>query len=203
MMGLSAVDFTPPKAPTFDKFMNSVSRKIERSLGDFDRSHQNSLSKRQVQYITKSVYQRLDLAIAKATEGNAILNIMLHGSPEEVESLQLEEVEPSYFLDIAEKVEVGIKRLKYAFFVASASPAWLPHLATLKHLESRSLQAFGEYAQVTKEIGRLLPHFLESSCSVDFNIEDINNSLSEEVVEHPGWVSSGEDFAKWIRGIKA
>lgn len=202
-MGLSAVAFTPPKAPTLDKFMNSVSRKIERSLGDFDRSHKDSLSKKDVQHITKSVYQRLDLAIAKTTEGNAILNIMLHGSAEEVESLHLEDVEPSHFLEIAEKLDIGIKRLKYTFFVASASPIWLPHLATLKHLESRSLKAFGEYAQLTRELGMLLPHFLESEGAVDFDENVISDSLSEPVVEHPNWVNSGEDFAKWIKGMKS
>ena len=203
MMGLSAVAFTPPKAPTLDKFMNSVSRKIERSLGDFDRSHQNSLSKKDVKHITKSVYQRLDLAIAKTTEGNAILNVMLHGSPEEVDSLRLEEVEPSYFLEIADKLDVGIKRLKYTFFLASASPIWLPHLAALKHLESRSLKVFGEYAQLTRELGMLLPNFLESDCSIAFDANKINNSLVEPVIEHPEWVNSGEDFAKWIKGMKS
>lgn len=203
MMGLSAVAFTPPKAPTFDKFMDSVSRKIERSLGDFDRSHQGTLSKKEVQYITKSVYQRLDLAIAKTTEGNAIINVMLHGSAEEIEKLQLEDVEPTYFIEVANKVDVGIKRLKYAFFVASTSPIWSPHLATLKHLESRSLKAFGEYALVAREIGTLLPNFLESDYSVDFDIDSVKKSLSDPVIEHPEWVKSGEDFAQWIKGMKS
>ncbi|UXP24996.1 hypothetical protein N8O08_05200 [Enterobacter sp. 155105] len=203
MIGLSAaLAFTPPKAPTVDKFMESFSRKIERSFGELDRAQEDSLTKKQVREITRMVYQRIDLAATKAEEGNAYLQVLLHGSAEEMLELRIEETKPEDLREIAEKLDIGVKRLKYAFFIASTSPAWRPHMATLKHLESKTLKAFGDYHSAVKGLADTLPYFLESNCPVDFDLEKIDNALSEPMVEHPSWVNTGEDFAKWIKGMK-
>lgn len=204
MIGLSAaLAFTPPKAPTVDKFMESFSRKIERSFGEFDRTNQGSLSKKQVRDITKMVYQRTDLASAKADEGNAIISVMRHGSAEEIAELKIEEIEPEQLLEVADKLRIGLKRLKYAFFVASTSQVWQPHMATLKHLEIKTIKSFSEYYQAVVEIADLLPNFIELDYSIDFDMEKIDKALAEPVVEHPSWVDSGEDFVKWVKGMKA
>lgn len=203
MIGLSAaLAFTPPKAPTVDKFIESFSRKIERSFGELDRAHADSLSKKQVREITRMVYQRTDLATSKAEEGNAYLQVLLHGSAEEMLELKIDDVEPRELMEIAEKLDIGIKRLKYAFFMAATSPVWQPHMATLKHLESKTIKAFSDYHRAVKGLADTLPHFLESNYPVDFDIEKIDSALSEPMIEHPSWVSTGDDFAKWIKGMK-
>lgn len=203
MIGLSAaLAFNPPSAPTVDKAMESFSRKIERSFGDLDRANSASLSKKQVQEITKMVYQRTDLADSKALEGNEYINTLLHGSPEEIQAIWGDGADPSDLQAIADKLDIGIKRLKYAFFLASTSPAWTPHMATLKHLESRTLKSFSDYFFAVKQLAELLPHYIESAEPVSFDIDKINKALSEPMTEQPAWVNSGEDFAKWIKGMK-
>ncbi|KNA28280.1 hypothetical protein G5574_03630 [Pantoea stewartii] len=203
MIGLSAaLAFTPPNAPAVDKFMESFSRKIERSFGEFDRAHSESLSKKQVRDIMKMAYQRIDLAASKAEEGNAYLQILLHGSAEEMQELRIDDVDQEQLIDIAQRLNVGIKRLKYAFFMASASPAWRPHMATLKHLEIKTLKAFSDYYNAVKGLTEILPNFIESDYPVGIQIDKIENALSEPMVEHPSWVNSGDDFVKWIKGMK-
>lgn len=203
MIGLSvALAFNPPNAPTVDKVMESFSRKIERSFGDFDRATNDSLSKKQVQEITKMVYQRTDLADSKAREGNEIINTLLHGSRDEIKAIWGDGADPRDLQDIADKLEIGIKRLRYSFFQASTSPAWKPHMTTLKHLESRTIKSFSAYLYAVKELVELLPHYIESTVPVSFDIEDIDKALSEPMTEQPAWVNSGEDFAKWIKGMK-
>lgn len=203
MIGLSAaLAFNPPNAPAVDKVIESFSRKIERSFDEFDRENKGSLSKKQVRDITKIVYQRTDLAASKAAEGNEYIDILLNGSAEDIKAIWGEGTDPDQLMEIANKLEIGIRRLKYAFFLASTSTAWVPHMATLKHLESRTLSSFGDYFEAVKALAELLPHYIESGDTVSFDLEKIDSALSEPMTEQPSWVNNGEDFAKWIKGMK-
>lgn len=203
MIGLSAIAFAPPEPPKVNRAITSVSQRIERTFADLDRSDSESLSKKTVKEIMSMVYKRTDLARKQVDEGSAMINIMLHGTEEEVMSLKLDEVKVPDILRIADYVDVGVKRLKYAFFVASTAPAWRPHMATLKHLESRAIGSFSEYAKVTRELAELIPHFTSYENSIDIDIEEIQSALHEPSIEHPEWVQDGDDFVKWLNGFKA
>ncbi|MEQ4693443.1 hypothetical protein [Providencia manganoxydans] len=203
MIGLSAVAFSPSEPPKIDKAITSVSQKIERTLSDFDRSTTESLNKKEVKIIMELVYKRTDLARAKTDEANAMINILLHGTEDEINSLQLDDVRAPDILSVADKIEVGVQRLKYAFFIAATSPAWHPHMATLKHLESRAISSFSEYALAMRKIGELISHFLPEQDDIAFDLSEVELSLHEDAIEQPEWVKDGDDFVKWLSQIKA
>lgn len=203
MIGLSAMAFSQIEPPKIDKVITSVSQKIERTFSDLDRSTPDSLTKKEVKAIMDLVYKRTDLARLKVDEGSAIINVLLHGSEEEIDSLQMDEVQAETILAIADKIEVGVNRLKYAFFMAATTPAWRPHMATLKHLESRAISSFSEYGYVTRRIGELMPHFQHTDNKIGFDLSEAELALHEDSIEQPEWVKSSDDFVKWLGQIKA
>lgn len=201
MIGLSALAFTPPELPKTRDEISSVSQKIERTISECDRSTETSLKKKEVKAIQEIIYAVTDKMSKKNNEGNAILTTLLYGTASEIESLGMDDVIADEVLSTVEQINNGISRLKYAFFVASTSPAWAPHMATLKHLEKRTIDVYTEYAELVSEISDIAQEFMSDS-DFSYDLDSAQSSLKSETVAHPDWVKDGDDFVNWINQLQ-
>ncbi|EKN4745602.1 hypothetical protein ACLMPM_03640 [Yersinia enterocolitica] len=203
MIGIEALAFTKPDLEKVQGIFLEVSHTIERPLNDFDRSHSRSITKKQVSTAIKKTDSIIDQVNEKIAEGKSMILALRSGKENDIKSLELQDNSAELLLSLVTELTVGNRRLLYTFFKAEADNSWSPHIAHLRYMKTKSLQAFEEYKKVTTELARLAGLYLiKNGEDFSFDLSAISKSIDSEDVEHPDWVKSSDDFVDWIQSMK-
>ncbi|CNI22027.1 hypothetical protein [Yersinia bercovieri] len=203
MIGIEALAFTNPDLEKVQGIFSEVSQTIERPLDNFDRSHSRSITKKQVAIAIKKTDSVIDQVSERIAEAKSMISALRSGKENDIKSLELQDNSAQLLSSLVTELTIGNHRLFYTFFKAEADISWAPHIAHLRYMKTRSLQAFEEYKKVTTELARLTGLYLiKNDEDFSFDLSTISKSIDSENVEHPDWVKSGDDFVDWIQSMK-
>lgn len=200
MLGMSTLAFITPELHKLDEMISGVSSSIERPYNDFEKNHNDTVPKTTVKEVMQRVYNSKDATDKASSEARCLTKVLLHGTEQEIESLQI--VDESVIRSLRERasyIENGAKRIKYAFFIARANRAWLPHIHTLNHLERRLTSSYESYVKSIRELADTAQHFIPTDEGFELDTNELSDSMGSETVTSPSWVKTPEDFIKWAR----
>ncbi|AVT57369.1 MULTISPECIES: hypothetical protein [Pectobacterium] len=160
MLGLEAMAIVNQGPDKIESVFNNVSQPIERSLSDFDRSHGNSISKKQASNALKVIYRVMAPVERSCEKYKEFIDILSNGTDEGIAALDIQRSDIDKLNDQINQIDRGITRLLYTFFVAENNKAWLPHLTTLMTMKNHALNTFIEYKKLTMALATLGTQFL-------------------------------------------
>ncbi|HEJ7888697.1 TPA: hypothetical protein SMI07_000691 [Serratia liquefaciens] len=202
MIGFEAAAFISPDLDKVQGIFSEVSHTVERPLDEFDRSHSKSISKKQVRLALSKTDSIIDEVHARVLSGAGMVTTLRHGNDEELQQLELKEGSDHLLEALLSELTTGNNRLAYSFFKAEADPAWGPHMVHLRYIKRKSMQAFGEYKQITEELYHLVSlHLTQSDDNFSIDMAAMSESIESETVSHPDWVKDGDDFVAWINSM--
>ncbi|RRO10653.1 hypothetical protein [Pectobacterium aquaticum] len=160
MLGLEAMAIVNQGPDKIESVFNNVSQPIERSLSDFDRSHGNSISKKQASNALKVIYRVMAPVERSCEKYKEFIDILSNRTDEGIAALGIQRSDIDKLNDQINQIDRGITRLLYTFFVAENNKAWLPHLTTLMTMKNHALNTFIEYKKLTMALATLGTQFL-------------------------------------------
>lgn len=203
MIGIEAMAFNNPNLDKVQGIYSEVSHSIERPLDAFDRSHARSVGKKQAKLAVLKTDQLVDQIYQMVRAGQHMASVLRNGSYDDIQKLELRSNSAEVLGDLVHELTVGNHRLAYTFFKAESDGSWLPHIAHLKYIKIKAMQAFEEYKKVTEELHHLATLYLtEEDEGFSFDMETLSSSIESDTVAHPEWVKTGDDFAGWIKSLK-
>ncbi|MEQ9890361.1 hypothetical protein [Pectobacterium aroidearum] len=175
MLGLEAMAIVNQGPDKIENVFNNVSQPIERSISDFDRSHGNSVSKKQASDALKVIYRVMAPVERCCEKYKEFIDILSNGSDEDIAALDIQRNDIDKLHEQINQIDHGITRLLYTFFVAENNKAWLPHLATLMTMKNHAINTFIEYKKLTMGVATLGAQFLplEYEEAEEFNDEEL------------------------------
>ncbi|MCU1789585.1 hypothetical protein CUU54_12075 [Pectobacterium polaris] len=160
MLGLEAMAIVNQGPDKIESVFNNVSQPIERSISDFDRSHGNSISKKQASDALKVIYRVMAPVERSCDKYKEFIDILSNGTDEDIATLDIQRSDIDKLNDQVNQIDHGITRLLYTFFVAENNKAWLPHLTTLMTMKNHAINTFIEYKKLTMALATLGTQFL-------------------------------------------
>ena len=196
MLGLEAMAIVNHGPDKIENVFNNVSQPIERSISDFDRSHGNSISKKQASDALKVIYRVMTPVERSCEKYKEFIDILSNGTDENIAALGIQRSDIDKLNDQVNQIDHGITRLLYTFFVAENDKAWLPHLTTLITMKNHAINTFIEYKKLTMALATLGTQFLpleyeeaeefsdEELAAFKKSVEDSHKRLG---MEPPAW----------------
>ncbi len=132
-----------------ENVFSDISTSIERSISDFDRSHSGSLSKKQASEALSKIYCVMSPVEEFCKKYITFIDILSNGTEEDISSLNIQHDDVDMLNDQISKLDYGIAKLLYTFFIAENSDAWKPHMSTLTTMKNHSINTFIEYKRLT------------------------------------------------------
>ncbi|QBX66591.1 MULTISPECIES: hypothetical protein [Serratia] len=202
MIGFEAAAFINPDLDKVKGIFSEVSHTVERPLDEFDRSHSKSISKRQVRLAVEKTDSIIDEVHAQVLSGAEMVSTLRNGNEDELQKLELKEGSEHLLEALLSALTTGNNHLAYSFFKAEADPAWGPHIPHLHYIKRKSMQAFGEYKQITEELYHLVTlHLTQSDDNFSIDMAAMSESIESDTIHHPDWVKDGDDFVAWIQSM--
>ncbi|GEM_PF-5764424 len=203
MIGIEALAFFNPDLSQVDGIFAQASQAVERPLVDFDRSNHRSLTKKQVSDAIKKTDIILDSVKKQCAEGNKLILALKSGTQKDIDSIEINEDSAEILKNVVAEITRGNLRMAYTFLSAETHEAWRPHLNALRYIKTRALQTFEDYKKITNELYELVSLYqIKSSEQFSYDIDAISSSIASNTVDHPEWVTSGEDFVNWIESMR-
>ena len=196
MLGLEAMAIVNHGPDKIENVFNNVSQPIERSISDFDRSHGNSISKKQASDALKVIYRVMTPVERSCEKYKEFIDILSNGTDENIAALGIQRSDIDKLNDQVNQINHGITRLLYTFFVAENNKAWLPHLTTLMTMKNHAINTFIEYKKLIMALATLGTQFLpleyeeaeefsdEELAAFKKSVEDSHKRLG---MEPPAW----------------
>ena len=196
MLGLEAMAIVNHGPDKIENVFNNVSQPIERSISDFDRSHGNSIPKKQASDALKVIYRVMTPVERSCEKYKEFIDILSNGTDENIAALGIQRSDIDKLNDQVNQIDHGITRLLYTFFVAENNKAWLPHLTTLITMKNHAINTFIEYKKLTMALATLGTQFLpleyeeaeefsdEELAAFKKSVEDSHKRLG---MEPPAW----------------
>jgi len=196
MIGLSIMAILNQEPEKIENVFTSVSTSLERSISDFDRSHGESVSKKQASDALGKIYALMAPIEENCQKYREFISIMSSGSDEEIAELDIQHDDIEKLHDQISQLDRGISRLLYAYFVAESNKAWKPHFSTLMSMKRHTIETFLEYKRLTMGVATLGAQYLplsydeaeefseEELASFKKSVEDNHNRLG---MEPPEW----------------
>lgn len=203
MIGIEALAFFSPDLDKVDGIFRKASQAVERPLDDFDRSHHCSLTKKQVLDAIKKTDAIVDSVRLQCVEGSKMILALKSGTEADIESLQIKENSAENLRSRVAEISLGNKRMLYTFFKAEMHEAWAPHIMHLRYMKTKALQSFEDYQKITTELCELVALYqTQSSDEFSYDLNVMSQSIQSKSVNHPDWVTTGEEFANWIESMR-
>ncbi|KHN55387.1 hypothetical protein [Pectobacterium fontis] len=196
MLGLEAMAIVNQGMEKIDNVFKNVSLPIERSISDFDRSHRNSISKKQASNALKVIYDVMVPVEKSCEKYKEFIDTLSNGTDEDIAALDIQHNDIDKLYDQINQINHGITRLLYTFFVAENNSVWLPHLATLMTMKNHAINTFIEYKKLTMGVATLGAQFLpleydESEAFSDQELAAFKTSIEDSHkrlgMEPPTW----------------
>ncbi|MFJ5509495.1 hypothetical protein [Pectobacterium jejuense] len=196
MLGLEAMAIVNQGPDKIESVFNNVSQPIERSISDFDRSHGNSISKKQASDALKVIYKVMTPVEKNCEKYKEFIDTLSNGTDKDIAALDIQRSDIDKLNDQVNQIDHGITRLLYTFFVAENNKAWLPHLTTLMTMKNHAINTFIEYKKLTMALATLGTQFLpleyeeaeefsdEELAAFKKSVEDSHKRLG---MEPPAW----------------
>ncbi|UMO88207.1 hypothetical protein HP572_00955 [Pectobacterium sp. PL64] len=196
MLGLEAMAIVNQGPDKIESVFNNVSQPIERSISDFDRSHGNSISKKQASDALKVIYKVMTPVEKNCEKYKEFIDTLSNGTDKDIAALDIQRSDIDKLNNQVNQIDHGITRLLYTFFVAENNKAWLPHLTTLMTMKNHAINTFIEYKKLTMALATLGTQFLpleyeeaeefsdEELAAFKKSVEDSHKRLG---MEPPAW----------------
>ncbi|ENX5637754.1 hypothetical protein ACFQI0_001740 [Salmonella enterica] len=175
MIGFSIMAILNQEPEKIESVFDDISASIERSISDFDRSHGNSVTKKQASNALSKIYTLMAPVEENCTKYREFIEILSNGTDAQIDELDIQHDDVEKLHKQISKLDYGVSRLLYAFFVAESNKAWKPHLSTLMTMKKHTIDTLIEYKRLTMGVATLGAQYLPLSYEdpEEFSVDEL------------------------------